>query len=96
MGYVINIRGLYVCKDGELKTTLNEKGRIVYKSGVKVTPNALEATEFETAAEASTYQSIIGIRGKRGQIQDYDKLLKNLGLKRPDPIVEEAPVNEDV
>lgn len=70
-GVVIYADG-YLVKDGELTTQLDERGRIVYKSGVKITSNVKLATVFDTTTEAVKYQSLVGVRGRRGQLVRVD------------------------
>lgn len=72
--YLVKIGKLYIVKDGELELSFNPlSGGEVYKSGAKLTTKIEEATRF-TATEASRYQRIIGVKGKRGQIiKDVNK-----------------------
>ena len=73
-GVVIKADG-YLVKDGELETMIapaegkhDGRTRTVYKSGVKITGNVKAASIFDTASEATKYQQLVGVRGKRGQI----------------------------
>jgi hypothetical protein len=59
---------MFIMKQGELKTSVDRmNGREIFLSGAVVTAEIEKATRF-TITEASRYQRIIGVNGKRGQI----------------------------
>jgi len=57
---------LYLAKDGELQTIV-VKGRTQYVSGVKMT-NRAGATRFDSVSDATKYQQLVGVKGRRGEI----------------------------
>lgn len=62
--YMVKIGKRYIVKEGELK--LNDKGQFV--DGAALALDVKLATVFDTIKEACLYQSVITIKGKRGQI----------------------------
>lgn len=91
---------MYVVQDGELKTKRVNVGknrdiqRDVYVSGAKVTADIEEATEFETAEEASKYQCILGLQGRRGQLVNAQKERVKYP-PRPKPVLDPGLLKED-
>jgi len=77
MGYNVKIGRFYIVKDGELVTHYDGRHN-VYDSGVKMTPHQDKATVFDTATEASKYQSIVGVKGKRGQLVKAKEAVKEV------------------